>query len=161
MSKEIYKVVVDYPNYAVSNLGNIKNLTTGIVIKGHLKDNKYLTVRLIKEKALKIHRLVAIAFVPNPQNKPQVNHINAIKTDNRAVNLEWVNNRENVCHIAKKKETTSKYIGVHYRSYSNRFIATINIKNKTKYIGSFEKEIDAYNARVEFEKKNNIINKYL
>lgn len=114
---EIWKDIIGYEGtYQISNLGRIKSLerilpSDGIRVQSHrkerlLKGNKdrkgyhriSLSVNCVKSKMLSKHRLVAIYFVDNPYNKPEVNHINGIKSDNRAVNLEWVTRSENQYH---------------------------------------------------------------
>lgn len=101
---EIYKVISDYPNYEVSNLGNVRNKKTRKVLSpGRLK-NGYLMVCLRKDNKRKmfgVHRLVATTFIPNPENKPQVNHINGRKIDNCVSNLEWNTHSENNIHSIK------------------------------------------------------------
>ena len=85
--EEIWKKIDKHPNYMVSNMGNIKSLNYNKTEKEkelsfYLTKNGYLMVEIQGIRYL-VHRLVAMAFVPNPDNLPMVNHINEDKTDNR------------------------------------------------------------------------------
>ena len=93
---EIFKKIEGYPNYSVSDLGNVKNDKTGRILKQYTKPSGYKQVQLGRKTVPQyVHRLVGNAFIPNNQNKPQINHKNGNKGDNRKDNLEWVTAREN------------------------------------------------------------------
>lgn len=97
----IWKTVKEFPNYEVSNLGEIRNKTTKKHLKQQTKEKGYKGVILHKNNKkynLRVHRVVATEFIDNPLNKPYVNHLNGDKADNRSENLEWVTPSENNIH---------------------------------------------------------------
>lgn len=104
MSLEIRKPITGFENYEVSTWGIVyKN---GIALKPEVHCKGYLRVDLYngqERKHMKVHRLVANAFIPNPENKPQINHIDGNKNNNSVTNLEWVTDAENKSHQMKLK----------------------------------------------------------
>jgi hypothetical protein len=89
-------------NYCVSNIGQIFSMHTNKMLKPNISRNGYVYVVLSdggKLTTKKIHRLVAETFIPNPNNLPQVNHIDGNKSNNAAINLEWVTAKENAEHF--------------------------------------------------------------
>jgi len=95
---EQWKKVRGHCGYEVSDLGNVRNVRTGKILKLTNDGRGYLRVDLGRGCHAKVHRLVAIAFCPNRKSRPVVNHINRDKHDNRACNLEWVTYAENTAH---------------------------------------------------------------
>ena len=117
MTREIWKDMEGYEGlYQVSNLGRVKRLkgkyiSTQRILKLRVGTRGYLYVQLCKKgqrKYYTIHRLVAQAFLPNPENKPQVNHIDEDKTNNIISNLEWVTAKENNHHGTRIERTSHK-----------------------------------------------------
>ena len=109
---ELWKEIEGYSNYMISNLGRVKSLNYNRtkkekIMKFNTHPNGYLMIMLSKnnkQKVFPIHRLVAEHFIPNPENKPCIDHINTIRTDNRVDNLRWVTHKENMNNpITKEK----------------------------------------------------------
>lgn len=87
-----WKTIEEIPNYEVSSDGQVRNKKTNVILKAHKDHKGYLEVRISynhQKYSLKVHRLVAQAFIDNPNNYPQVNHKDECKTNNRVSNLEW------------------------------------------------------------------------
>ena len=96
--KEIWKNIFDFIGYQVSNFGRIRSLKTYKILKQYNHRNGYMFVSLShhgKHFNLYIHRLVAEAFIPNPDNLPEVNHKDENPSNNNVNNLEWCNRKYN------------------------------------------------------------------
>jgi len=108
MTEEIWKPVEEFDNYAVSNLGNVKNTISGRILKKYQTKQGYIDINLAlfgKTVTRKCHRLVALAFLPNPENKPQVDHIDRCRNNNKLSNLRWA--------TAKEQALNRSYVGYH------------------------------------------------
>lgn len=141
--KEEWRNIPEYEGlYAISNLGRVKSLARIVkrkdgtrqkyetrILRHHISNKGYHQVELRKNSRSKyplIHRLVAEVFIENPDNKPQVNHIDGNKGNNRIDNLEWVTSSENAIHAFKNhlrtpngptslSEDQIRYIREHYK----------------------------------------------
>ena len=108
-----WKIIEERPNYLVSETGLIKNVKTGRILKARVGTSGYEQIMLgRKTSPLYVHRLVAKAFVPNPNEMPQVDHINGIKTDNRVKNLRWLSVSDNCWSFGynERKENRKKKV---------------------------------------------------
>lgn len=148
---EIWKKIKDYPDYEVSNLGNVKSLKFNKekILKPSKDGKGYLKVALFKNgksKTKKNHKLVAMAFLNHITNGYEivVDHINNIPTDNRLENLQLITQRENVSKDIVN--SSSKYTGVSWYKRDNKWKSSIRIKGNKKHLGYFKCEIEASKA---------------
>jgi len=135
---ERWEDIVEFKGtYMVSDLGNVINLKTGKLLSKHIVGRGYIQYPLHKNgkvKHLLAHRLVLLAFVPNPQNKPQTNHKNGIKTDNWVGNLEWATQSENMIHALNNGLNKRRISILQYSKdwvLLNEYKSLIDAKNST------------------------------
>lgn len=118
--------IVGYENYAACTDGQIINLRTGNFVKPMLSPQGYMHVSLSqngRKKRFPVHRLVAFAFLDNPEEKPNVNHIDGDKTNNRLSNLEWATQSENCLHAIRTG--LRKKFKNEYREHSDETVHSI------------------------------------
>ena len=134
--EEIWKTIEDFPNYEVSTFGNIKNKTTEKLLKLQKNYSGYLNISLLnnnkKSFRCKVHRLVAKAFIINPENKLTVNHIDKIRINNNLENLEWATMSEQNKHVLLNRDKILKPIN--YRPVYKINIITDQIIEEYKSI---------------------------
>lgn len=137
--------------YQVSSLGNIKSINYNHtkkekLLKPQKQSNGYMTTR-IGNKTKTIHRIVANAFITNSLNKPCINHIDGNKTNNRADNLEWCTNSENMKHAIRNGM-------INYKTTKKKKSDLINIQ---KAISHNKRKIQQFNKNGDFIKEFNSV----
>ena len=168
-SQEKWILIDGFENYAVSDKGRVKSLsrikiinnisfvTKEKILKQILVPNGYLKVTLCSNKKIKqinVHRIVALAFLKNNENKECVNHIDGIKTNNSVENLEWVTHKENMKH-AFINNLTAKNYGNKNGMFGNFGNLNVNSK-KIIQIDLNQNIIREYNCIAEAGRINNI-----
>lgn len=150
-------VCEDYPSYMINRKGEVRSLLTNKILRPAKLKTGYMCVALRKNgesKTVRVHRLLAKAFIPNPDNKPHVDHINGVRDDNRLENLRWCTNQENQSFelarlnnskaltgrkqspeaVAKRAKTLQKSIGKKVNQYTldGEFVASYNSFNEAR-----------------------------
>lgn len=140
MNKPIFKDIEGYENrYQISNNGEVLSLVRNKILKPQISKDGYVLIRLEKDyikKTFSVHRLVAKAFLDNPNNLPQVNHINEDKTDNRVENLEWCDKEYNLNYGTTQKRRAEKISRSVYSIDSNGIKETfVSAYDATRKLG--------------------------
>ena len=143
--QEEFKTCPDIQNILISNLGNVKDNDGNIIELITIKTG-YVSVKL-NNKYQYVHRLVALAFIPNPENKRCVDHIDHNRSNNNLSNLRWATHGENGKNKKLSVKNTSGHPGIQYNTYYNKWSATIGHNNKLIFLGWYYTKDQAIKAR--------------
>ncbi len=157
MLNSTYKQIPDYPNYFASPYGEISN--GRIIMKTYLINSGYASLKFSingNRSSHLVHRLVAQTYIPNPESKKEVNHIDGNKLNNNVCNLEWVTSSENNIHardtglkvynlptLGIKKGKGSKYRNVTWEKARTKWIGAVRHNKKTYFQKRFNTEEEA------------------
>lgn len=158
---ETWKTMELYPKYEVSTEGRVRNAKTHRVYAQWLGKDGYLRMELWldgKKKLMTVHRVVALCYLANPQNLPEINHKNKIKTDNRPENLEWVTRQQNMDH-------RNADLAVQQMMHENgKRLGELHAKLTAKPVASYDLEgnlLEIYPSLIAAERGAGINRKYI
>jgi hypothetical protein len=142
-----WRAIEGYDNHEVSDTGLVRNKGTRRILRPCINKRGYGWVNLCREgtkpRAWCVHRLVAIAFIPNPDNKPFVDHIDRDKRNNHVSNLRWATKQENGMNMGKRSDNTSGYKGVTFDKSCGKWRSQIQKDGKRFRLGRFKSLEDA------------------
>ena len=151
LNVEVFRSIDGYKSYAISSFGRVKNVKTGKILKARNDKYGYLRVNLYEYRVMKthkIHKLVANAFIDNPNNKQCVDHKNNDRTNNDISNLRFATANENQQNSKLSNNNTSGCKGVYFNKRAKKWRAHIQIDGININIGYFDNLEDAKIARV-------------
>jgi hypothetical protein len=151
LNVEVFRSVDGYKNYAVSSFGRVKNTKSGRILKDFDNRQGYSIVDLRENgnrKMLTVHRLVACAFINNPNDKECVDHIDNNRTNNHISNLRFATPKENSQNRKLCSRNTSNIKGVYFSKRAEKWCARITIDGIRIHIGYYDDLDDAKIARV-------------
>ena len=166
-NNEIWKPILGYENlYEISNMGKVRSLNylghhITKILKVSLDSKGYYHLNLFKNgesKTVLLHRLIAQAFIPNRDNKPYLDHINTIRTDNRIENLRWCTRRENQNNpITRYKQRLASSLSIKkIRTATENLEKGRHHYKRVRMYSKDNKFINIYNSLSEASKENNI-----
>jgi len=154
--------IINYPNYLIYRDGRVFSKKSNKFLKESTNKDGYKQLSLWKdrkEKKFKIHRLIGIHYIRNPENKETIDHINRNRSDNRVENLQWATRKEQSENQGKYKNNTSGHKGINY--CKTHKIWKYRKRGKYKVCRSFKCKIDAICFKFYWILKNNSRKYYL
>ena len=147
---EIWKSIEGYETYSVSTFGNVRNNKTKRMIKGGINGQGRRTACFYNNKireTISFHRIIAIAFIPNPDNKKEVDHIDNNPLNNSIENLRWTTRSENQMNRQVTNINLSGIKGVHWCKSKQKWISRVRINGVCFHLGGFDTIEEATTAR--------------
>ena len=152
---ECWRSIDGRMNYQISNVGRVRNVSTGRILKQCVYNRGYYVVGLTKDNVARIHtvhKFVAHEFIPRPDANTTlvVDHVDRNKLNNQITNLRWVTQQQNMMNMTIRTGTSSQYKGVSFHKKSRKWRAEIKFNGSTIRLGYFTNEEDAasaYNAK--------------
>ncbi len=149
--QEIWKVIDGHPDYEISNHGRLWSWKKNNYFKGKYDKDGYVQVGIRHEignvrKHYRIHRLVALAFIPNPDNKPVVDHIDGDVKNNCVDNLRWATLSENAFYSRKCKPSATGVKGISFKN--NKYCVRFQYKGKFLSCGTYSTLEEAIAVRL-------------
>ena len=142
--------------YSASSFGEIRHDESQKVLNQSLNSSGYLEISCSCLSTNLVHRLVAMAFYENPYDWPIVDHINRVRNDARAVNLQWASHSINMMNKAKTKNCKSIYTGV--TTVGKKWQAYLTVNSKRVHLGMYLTELEAATAYNEYIQENELPN---